>query len=715
MKKTIIILLGAVVALSGCKHSEIPGEEAPVSGRRIVAEATLGNGVKSHFDTDGYNLVWDSTDKLLVYSNYMGTWENYQALVEQIQSEYPSMSIDEENAGIIAYFRLLRDNADKRYAGTFSISSGAGQTTAEFASDGLASTWMAEGADDELYYFVPFYPAPAVAPEMKSFYFEEVTDINPMAAEAPFPYLNFTIQPVQDGVNYQNYQLLMGGTDGPSVKGNLIAGEKIPFDNFMPLTSILEFTMQTSSGSGEIDHMDITLSTQEEADAVYVSNKYMIAGNVPLFFSWDEPNEMRFWNRACKPFLGGFGSSWNDYHHDFEATGWEEFGSDATSTLRLQFDSPVSVNASAPTTQKYYAVMIPSRCIHKSGCGNPRLTFDAYDASGNKIFTKTIETTSTQGIEEGTKYPFDLVLDKPASPEDNIVLGEFSVSASQQVNFSRGNLFLNPQFASGQRWGFAPFQHMSGVWYGRRNVTYEDSWFTSSQMIDLFGWATAGVKNSAGEYGATPTQTAYQPWDFVNNKYAYGPAEEAFGGATSWRGTDVEAYCEWGMNPEFVAIYGEGWRTLSYEEWRYLLFDRSASTVDGVSNARFCKGTYQGYEGLFVFSDTFGSDTPNPFLSDFAGAPINQEGAAFDSVVIEFSENENYSTRYYGLVFLPVNALREGNELGYYSYGTYWSSTPLGDDDAYGMSFDPDYVMRGKDCELGRCLGLSVRLVKDIE
>lgn len=79
--------------------------------------------------------------------------------------------------------------------------------------------------------------------------------------------------------------------------------------------------MQTSSGSGEIDHMDITLSTQEEA----------------------------------------------------------------------------------------YAVMIPSRCIHKSGCGNPRLTFDAYNAEDEKIFTKTIETTSTQGIEEGKKYPFALV------------------------------------------------------------------------------------------------------------------------------------------------------------------------------------------------------------------------------------------------------------------------------------------------------------------
>ena len=413
MKKTFAIIFGAIVALSGCKQSEMPGEEKPVSGRRLVAEATLGDGVKSHFGEDGYNLVWDSTDKLLVYSNYMGSWENYQSMIESIKAEYPDEKIDDENAGIIAYFRLLRNNAAQRYAGTFSISSnGAGQATAEFVSDGPASSWMASGTDDDLYYFLPFYPAPATFPEIKNFTFEEVRKDSPFAAEAPFPYFDVTIQPEQNGINYQDYQFLIGQVEDPCVKGDLLSGSKIAFNGFTPVTSILEFTMQTSSGTGEIDHLDITLSTQEEVGAEYVSNKYMIAGTAPLFFSWDEADEMRFWNRACKPFMSGFGSSWNDYHHDFEATGWEGLGSDATSTLRLQFDSPVSVSES-PTGQKYYAVVIPSRCIHKDGCGNPKLTFDAYDASGNKVFTKTIETTSTQGIEEGKKYPFNLVLEDP--------------------------------------------------------------------------------------------------------------------------------------------------------------------------------------------------------------------------------------------------------------------------------------------------------------
>ncbi len=409
MKKSIILILGAFVALVGCKRSEIPGEPS-VSVSRITAEASFGEDVKSHFDTGGYNLVWDSTDKLLVYSNYMGSWDNYQALSASILTEYNITSPTEkdlEDAGVIAYFRLLRDYAALRYAGTFSITpEGVGARTAEFLSDGLAYTWMQAGSEDELYYFLPFYPAPAVFPEIKAFYFEDVAGVSEMASEAPFPYMDYTIQPVQDGVNYQNYQLLMGGTDGPSLKGDLLHGGKLPFESFMPLTSILEFTMQTSSGSADIAYLDITLSTQEEVGAEYVSNKYMIAGTVPLFFSWDAPDEMRFWNRACKPFMGGFGSGWSS--GDFDVAAWDGLSSDATSTLRLQFASPVSVGESS-TEQKYYAVMIPSRCVQKAGCGNPRLTFDAYDASDVKIFSKTIETTSTQGIEEGKKYPFALV------------------------------------------------------------------------------------------------------------------------------------------------------------------------------------------------------------------------------------------------------------------------------------------------------------------
>ena len=413
MKKSFVFVLSAVIALAGCKRSEIPVEH-PTPLDRLSAVATLGERAKSHFDTGGYNLVWDSTDNLLVYSNFMGSWEGYESLVTQILAEYnitDPTEKDIDDAGVIAYFRLLRDNAAKRYAGTFSIApDGVGTTTAEFLSDGTASTWMAEGGNEDLYYFLAFYPAPSVIPEIKSYYFDELAGISDFTAEAPFPYIDITVQPVQDGVNYQDYQLLMGGPDAPNVKGDVLAGEKLQFDGFMPLTSILEFTMQTSEGTADIDHLDITLSTQEADGADYVTNKYMIAGTLPLFFSWDEAAEMRLWNRACKPFMSGFGGNWDDSHHTFEVDDWGGLGSDATSTLRLQFASPVSVKES-PTAQKYYAVMAPARCVHVSGCGNPRLTFDAYNASGEKILTKTITTTGPQGIEEGKKYAFALELE----------------------------------------------------------------------------------------------------------------------------------------------------------------------------------------------------------------------------------------------------------------------------------------------------------------
>ena len=415
MKKSFVFVLSVIVALTGCKRSELPVER-PTSASRISAEATLGEGLKSHFGPDGYNLVWDSTDNLLVYSNYMGTWEGYQALISQILEEYnitDPTEKDLDDAGVIAYFRLLRDNAASRYSGTFSIDpSGVGKATAKFFSDGAASAWMAEGGDEAIYYFLAFYPAPSAIPVIKNYNFTELADISAIAAEAPFPYMDITVQPVQDGVNYQDYQLLMGGPDAPNVKGDVLSGEKLQFDGFMPVTSILEFTMQTSAGSAEIDHLDITLSTQEEIGADYVTNKYMVAGTLPLFFSWDEANEMRLWNRACKPFMSGFGSGWNNEHNAFDVDAWDGLGSNATSTLRLQFASPVTVGTS-PSEQKFYAVMAPARCVHISGCDNPKLTFDAYNAAGEKILTKTITTTSTQGIEEGKKYAFALELDIP--------------------------------------------------------------------------------------------------------------------------------------------------------------------------------------------------------------------------------------------------------------------------------------------------------------
>ena len=700
MKKSLVFVLSVIVALSGCKRSEFSVDN-PTSERRISAEATLGEGLKSHFGPDGYNLVWDSTDNLLVYSNYMGGWDGYQDLISQILTEYNITNPTEkdiDDAGVIAYFRLLRDNAAQRYAGTFSIApGGVGKATAEFFSNGTASTWMAEGGDEDLYYFLAFYPAPSVIPEIKSYYFTELAGTSDISAEAPFPYMDITIQPEQDGVNYQDYQLLMGGPDAPNVKGDVLAGEKLQFDGFMPVTSILEFTMQTSEGTAEIDHLDITLSTQEEAGAEYVSNKYMVAGTLPLFFSWDETNEMRLWNRACQPFMSGFGSSWENEHNAFDVDAWSGLGSDATSTLRLQFASPVSINDS-PSEQKFYAVMAPARCVHISGCGNPRLTFDAYNAAGEKILTKTITTTSPQGIEEGKKYAFALELGAEDSSDELALPGEYSVSPTKKVKFARGNLV----YEAGS-WNFRSNQS------DRSFATDGSVTISASSHFDLFGWATAGVKNSAGEYGATSSHTAYQPWSVSTDYEEYGPSTADLPGGTPWNGTVYEPFCDWGQNPDLVTALGSGWRTLTDEEWHYLLFERPCTTVNGVENARFVYGNLGVSNGIFIFPDNF----PMSSVSVF-GSHINDAAQGSYSDFMMGSEWMILEGQY-GMVFLSASGLRDGSSVYEISaLGAYWSSTPAQDSaDAYTFYFVP-----GDDVRTGyrfqRNIGLPVRLVKDV-
>ena len=136
-----------------------------------------------------------------------------------------------------------------------------------------------------------------------------------------------------------------------------------------------------------------------------MSDRYVIAGNAPLFFTFDEPNELRFWNRNSVPLWGSMRTTGEIAAKD----GWAD-ANGGKSMITLDFASPVEVGKS-PTSQKYYAVMIPSRCSTASDGGNPQLTFDAYNAAGDKILTKTITTSSPEGIEEGKKYSFDLTLD----------------------------------------------------------------------------------------------------------------------------------------------------------------------------------------------------------------------------------------------------------------------------------------------------------------
>ena len=305
--------------------------------------------------------------------------------------------------------------------------------------------------------------------------------------------------------------------------------------------------------------------------------------------------------------------------------------------------------------------------------------------------------------------------------------GLFSVSESQQVYFSQGNLQWS---ASGSHvveggdtlpgtWRFATHQYdMVGspsqcngseaaspynAYPG--NVAGSDNAFIAEDYagwIDLFGWATSGYN------GALPYSTS------LDNS-VYG-----FGGNCGFRPVE-----DWGS---YNAISNGGnapslWRTLlggPLGEWNYLLSLRSASTVNGTPDARYAticllKGSDR-IPGLLLFPDTFS------WPSDAGEAPSNINAVSGSR---QWSELPAYTLSQFaalekaGCVFLPAAGSRLGTDVqGVGHEGNYWSSYGFSsevrhDQHSYYLCIQPNRAKSGEGYLITRCHGLSVRLIQE--
>ena len=242
--------------------------------------------------------------------------------------------------------------------------------------------------------------------------------------------------------------------------------------------------------------------------------------------------------------------------------------------------------------------------------------------------------------------------EKPAeaSVPDGAINGKFSVSSTKKVYFSKGNL----RYAS-SKWSFFDNQYDYYTSYSA------DAW-------DHFGWST-----SATTYGmSTSSNNDDYSGDFV----------------------------DWG------ATMGAGWRTLTSDEWAYLLKTRSASTVNGTENGRYAKAKVNNVPGIILFPDTYthpaGVEAPTGVnATDEYGWEGNSYTAA------DWTKMESA-----GCVFLPAAGCRYGSEMiGLGSYGYYGSATPDGADYAYRVKFNSGSLEPAN--SINRCLGCSVRLVQE--
>ena len=259
--------------------------------------------------------------------------------------------------------------------------------------------------------------------------------------------------------------------------------------------------------------------------------------------------------------------------------------------------------------------------------------------------------------------------------------GKFSVSASQQVYFSQGNLQYQ---ASTNTWRFADNQY---DYVGSDNSNISS---TYSGWIDLFGWGTSGW-NSGNTY--------YHPWD--SNKYngetcGYGPH-----GQYSLTGNYANA--DWGV---YNAISNGGnqtnqWRTLTQPEWDYVFNTRT--TTSGI---RYAKANVNNVNGVILLPDDWSSST-------YSLSSTNTPDASFSSNTLTPSQWSTLEQA--GAVFLPAAGYRIAASVGKMgSCGSYWSTSYGSSNYARDMRFDGSYLITSS-YHYFKYYGLSVRLVRVAE
>ena len=137
------------------------------------------------------------------------------------------------------------------------------------------------------------------------------------------------------------------------------------------------------------------------------------------------------------------------------------------------------------------------------------------------------------------------------------------------------------------------------------------------------------------------------------------------------------------------------WRTLTNDEWVYLLNTRT--TTSGI---RYAMATVNGVGGLIILPDDWNSSYYTLNSTNSSGASLSANTITYADWISKFEAHN--------AVFLPAAGYRSGttiNKVG--EGGRYWSSTPSGSSYAYCLNFSTLYMDSYSYLYYGR----SVRLV----
>ncbi len=352
----------------------------------------------------------------------------------------------------------------------------------------------------------------------------------------------------------------------------------------------------------------------------------------------------------------------------------------------------VTVNVVKPPTNLTATVQNHNNVHLTWSASNPATSYKVYRNNTLIILNVTTTSYTDNNLAAGTyNYQVSAVYQGVESPKSSSVQativppptgainGLFSVSATQQVWFSQGNLQYK---ASNDTWRFALNQYDI---IGSENSNISSSY---SGWIDLFGWGTSGWYCG---------NTYYHPWDSNNS------CNDCYGPPGDYDLIGAYAHSDWGVHNQISngGNTANQWRTLTYNEWNYVLNTRYTVSGKRYAKAQIIGASGETIKGLVLLPDNWSN---NFYSLNSANSPV----ASFSSNVIYYNTWQN-SLESNGAVFLPVAGYRDGNLV--YSYladGYYWSATSA----SYGynasamvfnnvtMGFGGDYRRHGESVRL---------------
>ncbi len=296
-------------------------------------------------------------------------------------------------------------------------------------------------------------------------------------------------------------------------------------------------------------------------------------------------------------------------------------------------------------------------------------TFAVGVSPGRKLENCTL-TVDGNNIAMPTKttvagHIYNISRSVPSVP-DGALIGQFSVSDTKKVYFSKGNLQYTK---STGKWSFMTNQYSTVETHNQSVGTN----YASQNVVSLFGWGTSGSAPS-GQTARASYYTNADNTDYVSNITTTG---------VSW-GTGSE----WDWGTAAASDLGSGWRTLTKDEWVYLFNTRTVNNGQGSGKSYTLGQTVNDVLGVVLYPDDYTGTTYT----------TSSDWSTFESA---------------GCVFLPAAGYRSGPyvyDVG--SSGNYWSSTASSASNAYYVRFISGTVNPANNSS--RYRGYSVRLVRPV-